>query len=157
MPKRCLCTSCISSRLRDRPPLGHVDKVSLSRPSKWTKHSAMVNEKRRSLYKQNPMKKRLSNQRYYHSHPEIHSQRVLHAYHNAPQPVKEMAKPRVRDAYAIHPSPIRQKARERARKSDLAIPTEKQQRNRAAYRNNPIPIKHRILAAYKLHPSLIKC
>ena len=66
----------------------HVGKGSLSQPSegsiKWDKRSEVVNAKWRLQYKLNPISKRLNNQRYYQSQPEIRSQKVLHAYHANP-------------------------------------------------------------------------
>ena len=85
----------------------HVGKGSLSQPSKgsikWDKRSEVVNAKRRLQYKLNPIRKRLINQRYYQSQPEIRSQKVLHAYHANPS----LAKRRMQDAYYANPSPIK--------------------------------------------------
>ena len=93
----------------------YVNMGSLSQPSKWEECSAAINAKRRKLYKLNSMQKRLSNQQYYHTKQDIHSQQVLNSYYNASTPVKEAAKQRARAAYATNPSPIRQKGRERGR------------------------------------------
>ena len=70
----------------------------LSQPSegsiKWDKRREIVNAKRRLQYKLNPIGKRLINQQYYHSQPEIRRQKVLHAYHANPS----HAKRRMREA-----------------------------------------------------------
>ena len=82
----------------------------LSQPSegsiKWDKRREIVNAKRRLQYKLNPIGKRLINQQYYHSQPEI----------------KEKARQRAREAYSTDPSPIKEKARTRAREAYSVLP-----------------------------------
>ena len=161
----------------------HVGKGSFSQPSKgsikWDKRSEVVNAKRRLQYKLNPISKRLINQRYYQSQPEIRSQKVLHAYHANPShakrrmqdayhanpsPIKEKARQRRREAYSTNPSPIKEKARQRAREAYSTNPSpikeKARQRRREAYSTNPSPIKEkarqRAREAYSTNPSPIK-
>ena len=146
-----------SSMFESTLPLENSLSQPVSKSSKWNKYSAVVNARRRQLYKVNPSMKWYKSLFYYHSQPNIRSVRQKY-YKNNSSPIKHRKlnyyydnKHRVLSKYHCNPSPVIKKSLKRYHSDPSPIKRKIQER----YYANPSPIKEHAKLMYKANSSTI--